>query len=211
MYFLVSINKISVLAFLITLGFLGYEIYLLKKNDQTKNKPKIPNFEGNVAIQTEQAKNLNDQPTQIVKKSNNPIIIILVIFMVLFALVSLLGFFNLEKETRVSKVNPTPVINLINSKGIKIFDSNFKPMSEASLSAVKSGENIIIGVESVSEADIDRARIRINSDKWETDNITLNFDKKLNVYYINYMVASNQGQLKIEAQLHSQADGWLGD
>jgi len=210
-FFLVSINKISLLAFLVTLGFLGYEVYLLKKNDPVRTKPKIPNFEENVVITTEQAKNLNDQPLKIVNKSDNPIIIILIVFMFLFGVASLLGFSNLEKETRVPKVSPTPIINIINSKGIRIFDSNLSPISEASLSTVKSGDKIIIGVETVSEVDIDRARIRVNSDRWETNNITLDFDKKLNIYYSNYIVASNQGQLKIEAQLHSQTDGWLGD
>lgn len=210
-YFLVSINKISLLAFLVTFGFLGYEIYLLKKNNQTKTKPKIPNFEENIAVQAGQVKDLSDQSVKIVKKSDNLIIIILVVFMFLFGLASLLGFSNLEKKTRTSKVSPTPIISFINSKGIKILDSNFEPMSEASLSAVKSGESIIIGIENVSETDTDRARIRVNSDTWKTENITLDFDNKLNIYYINYIVASNQGQLKIEAQLHSQTDGWLGD
>lgn len=209
-YFLISINKISLIAFLVVTVFLGYEIYQLKKNNQAKVTPKIPNFEENVVISTEQAKNLSDQPIKVVKKSDN-LIIVLIVFMFLFGLVSLLGFSNFGKETRVSKVNPTPIISFINSKGIKIFDSNFRLMPEASLSAVKSGDNIIIGIENVSEADIDRARIRVNSDRWEINNTTLDFDKELNVYYYNYIVASNQGQLKIEAQLHSKTDGWLGD
>ncbi len=55
------------------------------------------------------------------------------------------------------------------------------------------------------------ARIKINQGEWDDQSITTNFNKEKNVFYRKYQLATNEAFLKIEAQLHSTVDGWLGD
>jgi hypothetical protein len=129
----------------------------------------------------------------------------------LFGVAAYLGFSEKNKETTNSSLTPTPIINFITSKGIKIYDQGFQPISEELLGNIYSGEEIIIGVETIPTVDIDRARIRVNKKEWENGDITLNYSDKLKLYYIKYTVASDESKLKVEAQLHSSTEGWLGD
>ena len=76
---------------------------------------------------------------------------------------------------------------------------------------VQFGKKIIIGIQTIVEADIDRARIKINTKDWQISDITTLFNPQLKVYYREYIVATGTAQLKIDAQLHSASDGWLGE
>lgn len=210
-YFLTSINKLSLLAFFFTLGILIYEVRLFKKEAQQRTKPKIPNFQENINPQLNQAQTINTEKSVKITRPNNLILIISIILAILFGLAAFIGFSKTNKETTNSTLTPTPIIDFITSKGIKIFDKDFNTISEDLLRDVKSGEEIIIGVETIPTTDIDRARIRVNKQEWANEDITLNYSDKLKVYYIKYTVASDESKLKVEAQLHSSSEGWLGD
>ncbi len=218
--FLISINKISLLAFFITLGFIIYEIVLIKKEKQRLKKISLPQFQEKVdkEIFTKIAVNLEKKKIRNYK-TNNIVLIVLILLMVIFGASSFVGFVNLEKSTSRSFLNenkfsqptPTPLIEFINSKGIKIFNEDFQPIEELELTRLQPGDKIIIGIETIPEVDIDRARIRINKEKWDDEDITTQFSKEKSVFYIEYQIASNDSELKIEAQLHSPEDGWLGE
>jgi len=210
-YFLTSINKVSLIAFFSTLGVLIYEVVLFKKETQQKAKPKIPNFQENINPQLNQAQTINQEKSTKITRPNNLVLIISIILVVLFGIAAYIGFSQTTKETTNSTLTPTPIINFITSKGIKVYNSEFQSISEDLLGNIQSGEEIIIGVETIPTADIDRARIRVNKQEWENGDITLNYSDKLKVYYIKYMVASDESKLKVEAQLHSSSEGWLGD
>lgn len=213
--FLISINKISLIAFLITFGFLIYEIILLKKESNIKKKLNLPkfseNFNNNLKINE---KNIKKKREITINKPNN-IIIFLIIISFLFGIITLISFFETREKKEVNttrlSLTPTPIIEFVNSKGIRIFDENFNPILEENLNKIKKGDRILIGVETVPEAEIDRARIRVNKENWEDNDITLNFSKKFNVFYKEYQIATETNRLKIEAQLHSKEDGWLGE
>jgi len=209
--FLSSINKLSVFAFLITFGVLIYELRQFKKDQRYRAKPKIPKFDQSTTLGLPQATALVlNKKKKITKANNFVIIVILVVLLIVFGLAAFFGFSKISSKTTPVK-EPMPQINFIASKGIKIYDGQFNPISDTKISKLVPGGEIIIGVETIKDIDIDRARIRVNKNKWESQDITVDFDSEKNVYYIRYIIASDESKLKIEAQLHSVTDGWLGD
>lgn len=210
-YFLSSINKLSLVAFLITLVVLVYEIRLLQREKLFRVKPKIPKFDESANPQLVQATTLIINKPEKVTKVNNLVIIVLVVLLIIFGLAVFFGFSNYNQKSAQSTLGPTPIVNIVTSKGIKIFDNQFNPISDLQLSNIKPGEEIIIGIATVKDANIDRARIRVNKADWLTNDITVAFSPKNQIYYLKYIVATGESKLKIEAQLHSVIDGWLGD
>ncbi|MFN4212601.1 MAG: hypothetical protein ACK4FL_01390 [Microgenomates group bacterium] len=212
---LFSVNKISFIAFIITGFLVAYQIYLIKKETLTKNKPRIPEFkeeikirdkDGNVFINTEEKK----KP---VKKARKISLIITTMVFVFFGLLIILsGTFKFNGEKlRTNPITTTPIINFIASSGIKIYNQNWTELTDNQLMNLKPGSTIYIGIETVADADIDKARIRVNKQYWDNQDITVNFNKERKVFYREYIIASDEAMLKIEGQLHSKTDGWLGE
>lgn len=204
-----SLNKLSLLAFMAVLGVLGFEIYSFKKANKKNANPSVPSFTGSTKIPINNPTLLKENQEHIEKKSMK-------IFILLGALLVIFGVLTIFSFNRVSTISDTgsgsnaPAVTYAASSGIKFFDIGFKPLTDADVQKMKDVD-LIIGIESVKNADIDRARIRINSSKWTLSDATSQFNKDFNVYYIQYHIASSQAQLMIEAQLHSKEDGWLGE
>ncbi len=213
---LASLNKISLIAFLITLAFIGYQFYVFKKELTTKkNKPSIPDFkEGGVMTSGHYTKVVvGEKASASVEKPSRLPLIIGIIFMLIFAAVFILGTINkkIPNVSLNSNGSITPEINLVASKGIKIYDLNWLPLTDNQLASLSAGRSVYIGLETIKDIDIDSARIRINDKEWKTDAITMSFNKENNVYYRKYTISTGAASLKIEAQLHSISDGWLGE
>lgn len=86
------LNKISLLAFFITLAFLSYQIYLFKKDiSLNKEKPNIPNFQENIDIEIINYTKLPDSFIRPIKKDNNKLFLIISSVLISFTL--LLFFF----------------------------------------------------------------------------------------------------------------------
>lgn len=214
---LLSLNKISLFAFIITLGFLIYEFKLINKEKRTLNKPQIPKFNNTNPVNTTFLNlntNKNDSSKKTINSSSNKLIFILTFLMLLFfAIFSLYGFFNKNKLTNINDFsnNNQNEDKILVSQGIRIYNDKEVEIVQSQIDQYPVGTNIKIGVESVKEADIDKARIRINEMMWLPNHETQEYDIKNNIYYVNYKIATIPAQLKIEAQLHSLKDGWLGD
>ncbi len=212
---LASLNKISLVAFLITLAFIAYQFYLFKKDvSAKKSKPNVPDFNENARTPANYTKVIvGDVETASFKKPNRLPLIIGIALMIVFGLIFFIGVIN--KNIPIlsfnTQITPTPIINFVASKGIRIYNSNWTPLTDNQLATLSAGRTIYIGVETIGETDIDRARIRVNEKEWKTDNITLKLNDVKNVYYREYTIGTGTAALKIEAQLHSVADGWLGD
>ncbi|MCL4374403.1 hypothetical protein M1523_00925 [Patescibacteria group bacterium] len=212
--FLASINKISIVAFIITMGFLVYEFRLIRREKISQTKPSIPRFDaghpgGEGRFQSATVVD-RSKKVDINFQSQRWLFSILFLMAIFFAGVTVIGF---VARTDSGNTNPpvTVVYHEVASGGVKIYTPDWKEIGKDQLNAVQPGSEIIIGVESIPDADIDRARIRVNSSQWSADNITVKYDKGRNIYYRSYQLASNTAQLTIEAQLHSVKDGWLGD
>lgn len=203
-----SISKISLLAFIGISFFLGYEIYLFRKEQQKKTKPNLPEFSNVAATPLAQTVVIKEKKKMSLTKADNRLLIFLIILFVLFGLITVVGLIDFRSKNSTEK----PVLQersaIVPSKGIRLYDQEFRPLSDSSVSASMT---VLIGVETIKEADIDRARIRINKSVWDSGDITTNFNKENSIYYQSFLIASGESRLKIEAQLHSAKDGWLGE
>jgi hypothetical protein len=210
-----SINKLSFVVFLIALGFFCYEFFLLVKEKEKKSKPQIPAFN----IKDFDKKDLPPVTTQIISRKSNSITtrinVHIILAIILFFMTTFFFFLSIIsiKSTKQAGSGKTEIIySEVQSNGIKVFTDHFlRELSMQEINQLPSGTKIIIGVESIKDTDIDRARIKINEKDWHIKHITTLFDKANNVFYTNYIIATGETKLSIDAQLHSFNDGWLGD
>lgn len=217
--FIASVNKISLIAFLGVLGFLVYEVILLRREQLKKQKPNLPQFNTATVIDKKvlQQQAATVVPTKKViaaqqSKSSPILIILLVIAIISFAGISIyIVLTNRQQQASVTNV-PKIVVNEVSSPGLKVFDANWIEITDKTAPTILSrGGKVLIGIQTIDEADIDRARIKVNQKDWNIHDITERFNAEKKMYYIEYTVASGSSQLKIDAQLHSNSDGWLGD
>jgi hypothetical protein len=127
--FIVSVNKISLIAFLGVLGFLVYEISLLRKEQLKKQKPSIPQFNTNAVIdktvvqQQAAAVAVVPKKTEVKHVKTSPVLIlVLVIMIVLFLGFSAYTVITRSKEPVSATPTPTVFIQEISSAGLKVFD-----------------------------------------------------------------------------------------
>jgi len=199
-----SVNRISILAFFAIFAFLIYEIILFRKQ-----RPKIPKFDGKSLPSLDQSQNIVVEEKKTDLKPNMKPLVISFLLMVIFGVVFLLTYSNINKAKIENNNNP---FNFVTSKGIKIYDQSWQELkNNLEANKLKAGDRIFIGLETINEADIDRARIRVNEDQWQTEQITTNFNKEKQLFYKEFFIGSGESRLKIEAQLHSINDGWLGE
>jgi len=214
---LLSVNKISLLAFIITFGFIVYEFKLLNKDKRNASKPQIPKFNA-TNIKPDLFINTTTRITASSDKTNNSsvnkfMIILLILMLLFFAVFTIISIFKKNKSPIANNsINKNLIeIKTLVSQGIRVYNDKGEEIEQTQIDKYPVGAFIKIGVESIKEADIDKARIRINDMVWLPNYETKNYDIKHNLYYITYQIATMPAQLKIEAQLHSIKDGWLGD
>jgi len=216
--FFSSISKISLISFFITLILLIYQIYLFKKEiKEKKNRLKLPDFKELDSTKIKQNSLVIEK-----NKKNNELLsysfffgksfFFLILFLVSF-LVFIFGVIK-NKTPQELPVNQS-VVNeekkIILTGKIKIYNEKWQELNDEELKSLKPGKKIIIGVEKVGFSDIDMARIKVNQGTWDEKTITQSFNPEKNVFYREYQVATSDSFLKIEAQLHSKKEGWLGD
>ena len=211
--FVVSINKIALVAFVVVLGFLVYELKKMADEKKKKEKPTVPQFNDKVIVQPFAAANNTPLPASVTVKKNekggNSFLMIIIGVIFLGGVIALIVFSyktNLAKQKEAA--TQIPIIREITSAGLKVYDSNWIDIESKKINKAKPGEKLYIGIQTIVEADIDRARIKVNSDDWQISDITTLYNPQLKVYYKEYIVATGTAQLKIEAQLHSASEGW---
>ncbi|MFZ6035034.1 MAG: hypothetical protein ACOYUB_02715 [Patescibacteria group bacterium] len=206
------VNKFSLLAFIATLGILAYQVYQLKKDSKSAHEtPVIPDFNENSTVPKLNYSPMKTEPVKTDAKGPNSNLIILI---VITAAIILLLFFTIifknNGENQAGVDNGEPLVKLTASKGIKVYDDGWKELTEEKIATLSSGQGIIIAIDRTSDAGIDKARIRVNQDQWKPEDENLSFDKGNNIFYKKFTVATDSAYLRIEAQLHSNKDGWLG-
>ena len=207
---LLSVNKISLIAFLVILSFLLYEVYLIRKEKQKRQRPNVPTFDPSKKVELAEVQVIQDKAPVVTNLVNKFLIVILSIMLVVFGVITVLSAFSLKK-VGASNNEPKVIIEEVTSRGIKIFDERWKEKGNEEIKLLKPFDKIIIGVETVADSDVDKARIKINQEKWQISDITTKFNKQYKMFYQEYQIASDEYKLKIDGQLHSKQDGWLGD
>lgn len=211
--FISSINKISLIAFFITGALVIYELYIFKQEINIgKNEPKVPNFKERLRPINSSTKLINEKNQLQIKKNNlMPLLISSIVFICL-GIILFFSFMNFQSKRRQKiEVIPTPIINFVASSGIKIYNNNWIELNDSHLKELAPGKMIYIGIETVSDENINKARIKVNKKHWDETDITIKFNKEKNVFYREYLISTNEAFLKIEGQLHSKVDGWLGE
>jgi type II secretory pathway component PulC len=215
--FLISINKISLIIFFITLGVLVYEYRLLKKEKKREKQPKIPQFNDTFASSFQKSEKVMvfEEKQEKFTRHSSKLFILLIVVTLFFAVITLIGFFSKEgsEVSRPQNPQPTSIVEekIVTSDGIEIFDENFNSIKENELSELSPEKKLIFGIKTITGADIDKARIRVNKNFWEIGDETNKFNEKNQVFYIEYQLATDEVKIKIEAQLHSANEGWLGE
>lgn len=212
--FILATNKITLVAFIVTLGVLIYEVrHLLTEKKNSKSAPVIPSFNPN---QTEQPV-ISATPLVAKEKDikKNPyfhriVFVILVIMLLLFGFLTFSSMFN-QQQTPVDKPEAQVALQEVQSSGIKIYDSNWQEIVGNDTDKVGPGNTIFVGIAMVKGSDITKARIKVNSQEWSADDVTTDFNNQYNVFYKRYIINETDHQLKIEAQLFSTSKGWLSD
>lgn len=212
--FFASINKVSLVAFVITLGALIYEInHLHNEKIITRDKPIIPSFEPNLGV----APAAVATSTPIVVKDNKKnrklhlfIFVILSLMLLIFGFLMISSILTPTKKV-VSQATPRVSVQEVQSSGIKIYDSSWQEIIGDTTDKVSPGSSIYIGIAMVKGSDIDKARIKVNAGEWLPTDITTDYNKEYNVYYIMYIIKENEPTLEIEAQLYSKSKGWLSE
>ena len=208
-----SVNKITLTAFIITLGVLIYEIYHMRKDKTVSaSKPVIPTFE-----QTNGTEPIVSATPIVMKESEikkNPylhkiIFAVLVILLILFGFLSVASLNTIKNNA--SKPQGEVVVQEVQSSGIKIFNSNWQEIIGEKTDILKTGNTVYVGIAMVKGSDIDKARIKINSGEWTTSDITAEYNNQFNVFYKRYIIKENETKLEIEAQLYSKSKGWLSE
>lgn len=211
---LVSFNKISLVALIVIIGFLSYQIYLLKKETDNKKKTLVvPDFKENSSSTPVPSTMVVSQEKKTYTRSSRiPIIIGFVLFFI-FGLIFIGGLLQSKSQDAAKKQNldPTPIINFVASRGIKIYNQNWQELSDELIKKMQPGQHIIVGIEGVKDPNVDMARIRINKNKWDQADITIQFNRQINIFFKDYFISTGESFLKVEAQFHSKTDGWLGN
>lgn len=111
------LNKISLLAFIITGGFLVYQFYLLKKevSSDLKKTPIIPDFDENEKIElqnyTKLPFDLNQKNSTVIKKDNKTVLSLVIGFSLIVLTLGVFLMLRIKKSSQVSQIIiPTPTL-----------------------------------------------------------------------------------------------------
>lgn len=212
-----SVNFIAIIAFFVTTGGVGYEVYLLMKQKKQSTTPNVPDFNKTKTYGELRANSLvmSNKPEDdaIFKKPNSKVLIGLMVTMIFFGVISFIGLFvkNENSDQEFYKNNNQVVTNMIASDGIKIYSKDWTELNDLLLKKAKIGDLLYVGILSIPKTDIDGARIKINQENWDEKSKEVLYNEKKRLFYKKYIVASGESKLKIEAQLHSKKNGWLID
>jgi hypothetical protein len=105
------INKVSLLAFFVTIVVVGYQIYVLKKEKTNEKAPAIPDFKE--GIKSNEVANYTSLPGSLTKNNNKPVNYSRLIFLTIFLLTAVVVVFVLilaKKNNRPLNTETTPPI-----------------------------------------------------------------------------------------------------
>lgn len=117
------INKVSLLAFIVTTLIVGYQVYVLKKEKTKKQTPSIPDFKEKINLN--EVANFTNLPSFLTKKETKMVNYSKLVFLIISLLTIMVGIFvfviikqnNSSREqalvTSSAIISPTPIRKLI--------------------------------------------------------------------------------------------------
>lgn len=218
-----SLNKIAVGAFVFVLILIIFETYMMLKNDKKKKViTSLPDFNGGMKQKTVVAPPPVQQVKipEVRKGSTSKKVYVGLLLVVLLGLMGATGYyFYSQSVPSTQKVAQTPSgtsdtaesqVKTVESSGIILFDATWERIYSENIES-ELGDKIYIGIETVAGSDIDKARIRVNKEVWGAEDEVTAINNEKGVYYKEYVVATSEPTLKIDAQLHSRSGGWLSE
>lgn len=204
---LTSVNKVALFFFFLVLGFVIYEFVMYLRENRKFVKPSVPQFNPNgIASNTFTTVASPLKKTQMESShKKNRLLPLLISTMILILLGGLVLFYvpsTSSTPTRLTDEKPA-----ILAEGIGIYTPDWNEIPTTKLSEYKN-KLVFITLKNKGGTNIDKARIRVNAIDWATNQETLLFNKELNLYYIQYVIASNSARLDIQGQLHDTQYGW---
>lgn len=206
-----SLNKIGIVFFILTLVALIYEIRLFKKDQGGKVKPTIPEFEESktdahytpITVQENQ---------EVVKKANIIPIVLTGVFLLIFGALSIFGITKSQKKSintpLIPQIKPQKPQSTLKSNGVSIFTDSWSVLADDQIATLPAGTKIYVGIETVKEAAVKKARIRVNEIQWKPEHETGDFNSERNVYYIPYTIQGTEQKILVEAQLQDKNGNW---
>lgn len=113
-----SLNKVAIVAFLITLGFLVHELILLRKVGNNKAKPQVPQFQegSKLLLSAEQITESKGKNTTI---KNKFALIALTALLIFFGIIIWVGYISLKSSrAKNDQLVPSPTIYKVVAKNI---------------------------------------------------------------------------------------------
>lgn len=204
-------NIFAFILFFIITFFLFLQFYLLRKELKLEKKvTKIPDFKEGYSIKPPvESVIIKNKETKFYRKNRIVVLLITLVFFIILGGFLIYDFLN--KKTEENKLISIPKIDYIASSGIKVYNEDWIELSDEEISSLIPGKKIFIGLEKANLADIDKARIRVNRKFWLPEDVVENYNENKKVFYKEYIIATDESILRIEGQLHSKIDGWLGD
>jgi hypothetical protein len=204
------LNKLSLLAFIVTLFALSYQLYLLKKENKVKKSdPLIPKFKEEITTEIPNYTKINPALLVSSKDNKNKWLYFAIFFSSFLVLVIFLLIIKKSEQKPIT--DSSQLVRYVTSTGIKVYNNNWIELKDSEIKKLKPGDKIVIGIETIKDSRIDKARIRINRSQWFSDDVTDKFNQTKNIFYRDYVIASDDSTLKIEAELHSKTNNWLSE
>jgi len=209
--FFSSINKIALFAFVVVSGILFYEIKKMLNENKKKERPHVPKLDLNGATKPVMQTYTPLPKNAVVAQNRGRNVFVLVLGILTLLILFVYIAVTIRTQLQRQKTAPIPIVTEIASAGLKLYDTKWTEIVNYNTNTLAPGKTIYIAIQTIIEADIDRARIHVNSNAWTIQDITTSYNPALKVYYKEYTVATGTATLKIDAQLHSASDGWLGE
>lgn len=201
-----SVNKVALFLFVLVLGFVVYELSMYIKESRQVKKPSVPQFNPNSISNafTRVVAPVKKAHTASPHKKNR--LLPLLISCIILALLGGFALFYVPNTTDVNYKlrNEKPTVL---DEGIALYNTEWQEIPTSKLADFKN-KVVYITLKNSDGPKVDKARIKINTIDWASNQETLLFKKELNLYYIQYVIASNSARLSIQGQLHDAQNGW---
>jgi len=205
-------HYIALFAFFITLILLIVEFRIILKSRKNIAAP-LPHLDPTVAVAAH-ATPVSDEEIHEVEveqshkmRKHKILLPLLIVLMIIFGALTIIGFFFSDTPPDDNAV----VVQEVKSSGVKLYTSDWEEIVGDSAPDLEEGDSVYVGVGTVTGSDITKARIKVNEAEWKVEHTTAQYDQNLEIFYSAHTIKTGDTAIDVEAQLYSNAEGWLDE